>query len=219
MAAMDEPHEPFNPYQAPESDAFAQQDDPRPENVFGLAHPIHAEGTLTAEDIRRSYESTPRENITAIFWLTVIVVLLIVQVASGSMSAVWIALFATIFAAVLLILLVGRLPCFKRRADQRIEENATFERSTFSEDQLLVETEQGRFTWRWPAFSKCRCLGQTVLLYVQHNGYSMLLLRESQLPQIRFVPRSFFTDEDAWQEILRLVRENLPEKEVSCVSA
>jgi hypothetical protein len=197
----DQPDTPFNPYQSPAWESDEAQAGPSPENVFGLQRPIHAEGTLAAEDFRQLYKPTRGDRIWAIFYLSFPVTLL-VYVLWPSERPIW-SPGAPLAFALLWLGLTGLVVLFPlgRWRSREAAKRATLERTTFFEDRIEVESRRGRAVWRWSAFYQCSCSEHVVSLHLGRPWNAILY------------PRRFFADEADWRTFVALVRCKLPEGE------
>lgn len=197
----DERETPVNPYQSPRSDSDAEKYLPGPDKAYGLKEPIRIQGKLSAEDYREKTTKTATEKIKAALWilfaLAVFVVMgvnLLMQGASVNVLGVFVIVGALILLAVWLLVLFGR-----RSFRKHVERRAVLETTTFTEEGIVAEAEQGRTAFSWSAFCGCKCSEHRVLLYLEPNGNHIIY------------PKRFFASEEGWELFVGLVRCKVPE--------
>lgn len=201
----DKPETPVNPYQSPRAGA-ASQDAAHPERAYGLREPIRAEGKLSAEDVWPTEKPTLGQWVRRRGgWYVVAGVVGVLVALQGNASGFGLPT-TMAFAGVLATIVGGVfvLVCYTAiRRNREFERNTCLERTTIGDRELVVAGERGRSVWRWSAFCQCRCSDQQVLLFVDPDGYRLVL------------PRRFFAHEGDWEAFVDLVRFKLPEDDAS----
>jgi len=200
----DKPETPINPYQSPTSGAVSQEA-ACPDRDYGLKQPIRVEGKLSAEDVWPTEKLTRGQQIRTVSWhvfLVAVAVCITMAAIVFSLLSLSIVIFLVAFLAIDMARYLFAIYARKRR-NRKFERNASWEKTTISDGELVVEGEHGRSIWRWSAFCQCRYSDRQVLLFIKPQGDRLVF------------PKRFFADDGDWEAFADLVRFKLPEDDAS----
>ncbi len=203
---MDDSSErPGNPYRSPSTYPSGYE---APEPVYGLGRPICIQGTLTAEDLRprgkRAFWEMSGVGVLGGVLLAGIVWNVAILPVYGLGGDRLLYGLVTTLSFGLFFALVVLLPLYlRRRLVKEAAKSASLEKTTITEDGIVIESERGRTVLQWPAFYKCECSDRAVQLHT-HRAVDWIV-----------VPKRFFENQDDWRTFVDLVRCKLPEDEIS----